>query len=67
VLGQIAARYDQERTEGSDIRDSKNNLDNIKTSLADKLVPLTQAMREPIRKVDVAIAAAVMAGRHAII
>ncbi len=40
VLGQVASKYDQERTTGSDIRDSKNILDNIKTSLVDNLVPI---------------------------
>ena len=48
VLGRIAGKYDQERTQGSDIRDSKNALDNIKTSMADKLVPLTQEIRHGI-------------------
>lgn len=48
VLGQVAAKYDQERTMGSDIRDSKNVLDNIKTNLADKLVPLVNEMRHGI-------------------
>lgn len=48
ALATIAAKYDQERTTGSDIRDSKNALDNIKTSIADKLVPLNQAMRDGI-------------------
>lgn len=48
VLGKIAGQYDQERTQGSDIRDSKNALDNIKTSMADKLVPLTQEIRHGI-------------------
>lgn len=48
ALASMAAKYDQERTTGSDIRDSKNALDNIKTSIADKLVPLNQAMRDGI-------------------
>lgn len=48
ALASIAAKYDQESTTGSDIRDSKNALDNIKTSLADKLVPINQAMRDGI-------------------
>ena len=48
VLGQIASKYDQERTIGSDIRDSKNVLDNIKTNLADKLVPIANEMRHGI-------------------
>lgn len=45
TLAEITSRYEQERTQGSDIRDSKNALDNIKTILADKLVPLTLQMR----------------------
>lgn len=48
ILGRLVASNDQERTTGTDIRDSKNSLDNIKTSLADKLVPLTIAMRQGI-------------------
>lgn len=48
VLASISAKYDQEQTQGSDIRDSKNTLDNIKTSLAERLVPLTQGMRDGI-------------------
>ena len=45
VLAELSARYGQERTMGSDIRDSKNALDNIKTALADQLVPMTNQMR----------------------
>lgn len=45
VLAQVLAKYGQEETEGSVARDSKNLLDNIKTSLADKLVPLTNDIR----------------------
>lgn len=48
VLAELVASRDQERTQGSDIRDSKNLLDNIKTSLADKLIPLTEQMRAGI-------------------
>lgn len=48
VLAKMAGQYDQERTQGSDIRDSKNRLDNINTSIADKLVPLTQEIRHGI-------------------
>lgn len=48
VLTQIASRYDQEKTLGSDVRDSKALLDNIKVSLADKLVPLVNEMRHGI-------------------
>lgn len=48
ALASMAAKYDQERTTGSDIRDSKNALDNIKTNLADKLIPITLEMRHGI-------------------
>lgn len=48
VLATLVASREQERTTGSDIRDSKNALDNIKTSIADKLVPLTLEMRHGI-------------------
>lgn len=48
VLARLSAQYDQERTTGSDIRDSKNALDNIATSLASHLIPLTQEMRHGI-------------------
>jgi hypothetical protein len=45
VLARLTAQYDQERTQGSDIRDSKNALDNIKVSLADKIAPAINEMR----------------------
>lgn len=48
VLTELIATREQERTMGTDIRDSKAILDNIKTSLADKLIPLTQEMRHGI-------------------
>lgn len=48
ILAKLTAQYDQERTTGSDIRDSKAALDNIKTSLADRLVPLMQTMRDGV-------------------
>ncbi len=48
MLTELVATREQERTMGSDIRDSKAILDNIKTALADKLVPLTQEMRHGI-------------------
>ncbi len=48
VLGALVASHDQERTTGTDIRDSKNALDNIKTAIADKLVPLAMEMRHGI-------------------
>lgn len=39
VLAKLSAQYEQERTMGSDIRDSRAALDNIKTNIADKVVP----------------------------
>ncbi len=39
VLAGLVASKDQEQTTGKDVRDSKNALENIKTSIADKLVP----------------------------
>lgn len=51
MLTELIATREQERTTGSDIRDSKNILDNIKTSLADKLIPLTQEMRHGIMSI----------------
>ncbi len=48
VLAQLVASRDQERTQGSDIRDSKNILDNIKTDIASKLIPVAEQMRAGI-------------------
>lgn len=48
MLAELVASRDQERTTGSDIRDSKNLLDNIKTSIADKLIPLVTEMRHGV-------------------
>lgn len=48
ILANLVASRDQERTTGSDIRDSKNILDNVKTNIAEKLVPLTLEMRHGI-------------------
>lgn len=39
VLAKLSAQYEQERTTGSDIRDSRAALDNIKTNIAEKMVP----------------------------
>lgn len=39
ILAKLSAQYEQERTMGSDIRDSRAALDNIKTNIADKVVP----------------------------
>ncbi len=51
VLAELISSHDYERTMGSDIRDSKAVLDNIKVALADKLVPLTQEMRQGIMSI----------------
>lgn len=45
MLAELVATRDQERTTGSDIRDSKNLLDNLKTAVADQLVPMISEMR----------------------
>lgn len=45
VLARLVAVRDQESTQGSDIRDSKNLLDNIKLLMADTLVPIFQDIR----------------------
>lgn len=45
VLASIVATRDQEETQGKIARDSKTALENIKVSLADKLVPLTNDIR----------------------
>lgn len=39
VLAKLSAQYEQEKTMGSDIRDSRAALDNIKTKMADQVVP----------------------------
>lgn len=51
VLTELVATREQEKTTGSDIRESKNILDNIKTALAEKLIPLTLQMRHGIMAV----------------
>lgn len=51
MLTELIATREQERTTGSDIRDSKAILDNIKTALAEKLIPLTQEMRHGIMSI----------------
>lgn len=45
VLAKLSAQYEQERTQGSDIRDSRAALDNIKTKIADYVVPTLVDMR----------------------
>lgn len=48
VLAELVASRGQEETQGSIIRDQKNLLDNIKTDIASKLIPLTEQMRAGI-------------------
>lgn len=48
VLARLSAQYDQEKTLGKDIADSKAILDNINTDLADKLIPVMNEMRHGI-------------------
>lgn len=48
ILSQLIASRDQEMTQGKDIRDTKVGVDNIKTVLAEQLLPVTQAMRDGI-------------------
>lgn len=48
LLTRLVASRDQEQTQGKDIRDSKTALENLKTAVADKLIPLTQEMRQGI-------------------
>lgn len=48
VLSQMIASRDQEMTQGKDIRDTKVGVDNIKTLMAEQLLPVTQAMRDGI-------------------
>lgn len=46
TLAILSAQYEQERTQGSDIRDSRAALDNIKVKIADYMVPALQDMRK---------------------
>lgn len=48
VLAELVASRGQEETRGSIIRDQKNLIDNIKTDIASKLIPLTEQMRAGI-------------------
>jgi len=48
VLAELVASRGQEETQGSIIRDQKALLDNIKTDIAGKLIPLTEQMRAGI-------------------
>lgn len=45
VLLRLLAERDQEQTQGKDIHDSKVFLENLKTDIATRLIPLTQEMR----------------------
>jgi hypothetical protein len=48
VLMRLVASREQEETDGKNIHDSKVALENIKTDLAQKLIPLTQSIRDGI-------------------
>jgi flagellum-specific peptidoglycan hydrolase FlgJ len=48
TLAILSAQYEQERTQGSDIRDSRAALDNIKVKVADYMVPALQDMRKAL-------------------
>jgi len=48
TLAVLSAQYEQERTQGSDIRDSRAALDNIKVKVADYMVPALQDMRKAL-------------------
>lgn len=45
ILAKLSAQYEQEKTTGTDIRESRNALDNIKTKIADTVVPALTDMR----------------------
>lgn len=48
ILATLVASRDQEETDGKNIHDSKVALENVKTLMADKLIPLTQNIRDGI-------------------
>lgn len=48
VLAKLSAQYEQEKTMGTDIRDSRAALDNIKTKIADYAVPALLDMRKAL-------------------
>lgn len=48
VLAELVKSRDQEETQGKNIYESKVALDNLKTAMADKLIPLTQNIRDGI-------------------
>lgn len=48
VLAKMSAQYEQERTDGQVLRDSKAMLENIKVSMADKVVPLLSDARSAL-------------------
>lgn len=47
-LIRMLASYGQEDTQGKDIRDTKVGIDNLNTSLAERLIPLTQGIRDGV-------------------
>lgn len=51
ALAELLSTRGQEDTQGKDIRDSKNALDNLKVSMAERLIPMTQTMRDGILKI----------------
>lgn len=48
LLLRLVATREQEVTQGKDIRDSKVAIENIKTLMAEQLLPVTQSMRDGI-------------------
>lgn len=48
ALSELLSTRGQDDTQGKDIRDSKNALENLKVSMAERLIPLTQTMRDGI-------------------
>ncbi len=48
TLAVLSAQYEQERTQGSDIRDSRAALENIKVKIADYAVPALLDMRKAL-------------------
>ena len=48
VLSRLVASREQEETDGKNIHDSKVALENLKTDMAGKLIPLTQGIRDGI-------------------
>lgn len=46
MLTSLVAVRDQEESQGKDVRDSKVALENIKSLMAEQLIPITQSMRD---------------------